>query len=266
MRRWTVLPMFALTAALAGVSSVAAQDHCTGVPPGQVRVNLPGGSESSLDIRSDGQIVLHIGATEDPCDASRDSTTLVRVEVSGQDGNETFVVDNNGPGGVFSQQFNVDLGQGENTVGVRGTDGNDRVTATTDTDPVTNEATQFMEMQMYDAQLKQQEASEINIESIGDLIVLFFGGLDIFGVAGITVQQSPTRAVRSSAAPLAVPVIVDGGSGNDRLTGGTANDGLVGGKGNDKLVGGKGKDVLVGGKGEDTCKGGPGKDKEKGCE
>ncbi|MGH2692375.1 MAG: calcium-binding protein, partial [Actinomycetota bacterium] len=98
------------------------------------------------------------------------------------------------------------------------------------------------------------------------LLLLLFGGLDIFGVQATQSPDVRARSLGSTAAPLTVPVVIDGGAGNDRLTGGDADDGLVGGKGNDRLVGGKGKDVLIGGKGDDTCKGGPGKDKEKTCE
>lgn len=52
------------------------------------------------------------------------------------------------------------------------------------------------------------------------------------------------------------PVVVDGGTGNDRITGGRGNDILIGGEGNDKLYGGTaGRDILIGGMGADYLKG-----------
>lgn len=266
MRHLTVAPLLLVTLTLTGISPAAAQDHCLPVPPGQVRVNLPGGSDASLDVAADGQLVLHIGETDDPCGADNDSTESISVQVTGQDADETFVVDHKGPGGPLRQQVSVNLGQGSNTVGVSGTEGGDTITAGSEAIPGSDEARQFMEMQMYDAELQRQEASELDVDTPGDLIIiLFFGGLDIFGTAGINSANSPVSE-SSALAPLTSRVFMDGGSGNDRLTGGVNADGLVGGKGNDRLVGGKGKDTLIGGKGEDTCKGGPGKDKEKGCE
>jgi hypothetical protein len=67
---------------------------------------------------------------------------------------------------------------------------------------------------------------------------------------------------------LTVPVVVDGGEGNDRidatgvrltsvtLLGGLGNDTLLGGAGNDSLDGGAGADRLDGGPGNDTLLGG----------
>jgi Ca2+-binding RTX toxin-like protein len=51
-----------------------------------------------------------------------------------------------------------------------------------------------------------------------------------------------------------------GGRGNDLLDGGAGNDWLNGGKGNDTLLGGPGNDVLLGGPGNDLLDGGPGND------
>ncbi|MGH2692250.1 MAG: hypothetical protein ACRDHM_07070, partial [Actinomycetota bacterium] len=155
-----------MTLLLAGVPAASAQDHCITTAPGQVQVNLPGGSEASLDVAADGQLVLHIGETDDPCGgATRDSTQSVTVTVTGQDADETFVVDHNGPGGPFTQQFTVDLGQGENTVGVQGTNGGDRIAATSTTVLGSNQTS--IEMEMYDPDLDRREPSEGFISGAG---------------------------------------------------------------------------------------------------
>jgi len=76
------------------------------------------------------------------------------------------------------------------------------------------------------------------------------------------------KVIVGSNAP---PVLIDGGTGDDRelagsatrsvtLVGGNGNDSLVGGSADDKLDGGYGSDVLTGGAGKDTLLGGPGRD------
>jgi Ca2+-binding RTX toxin-like protein len=267
MSRWIVPPLSALTLVLAGAPPATAQNHCFSTGPGQARVNLPAGSASSLSVAADGQLVLHMASGDDTCEgATRDSTQTVTVTVTGGDANETFAVDHKGPGGALSQQLSVDLGQGDNTLAIQGTTGGDHVVATSEQIPGTDEIQTRFDMEMYRADLQRREASELNLDSGGDLVVLLFGGLDLFGVAGIKAPGLPTRSVRTTAGPLVLPVVVQGGSGNDKLTGGTGDDALLGGGGKDRLVGGKGRDLLKGGPGDDTCKGGPGRDTEKGCE
>jgi len=58
----------------------------------------------------------------------------------------------------------------------------------------------------------------------------------------------------------AVPVTVDGGAGNDKLSGGPGADILRGGAGDDGLDGGAGDDTIVGGPGTDGQAGGDGTD------
>jgi Ca2+-binding RTX toxin-like protein len=48
-----------------------------------------------------------------------------------------------------------------------------------------------------------------------------------------------------------VPIIADGGAGDDLLIGSTQDDQLFGGDGNDTLIGNGGNDVLIGGAGDD---------------
>src|SRR5207248_7439429 len=65
-----------------------------------------------------------------------------------------------------------------------------------------------------------------------------------------------------SAAAVSVPVILDGGDGDDTLIGGSGGDLLFAGPGNNSLVAGLGDDTLVGG-GNDTLDGGAGNDTYK---
>ena len=55
---------------------------------------------------------------------------------------------------------------------------------------------------------------------------------------------------------LKIPVIINGGSGDDVLKGGNGDDVLLGGDGNDKLSGNGGRNILVGGDGDDELSAG----------
>jgi len=55
-------------------------------------------------------------------------------------------------------------------------------------------------------------------------------------------------------------MLLDGGSGNDRLVGGSDDNLLIGHEGDDLLVGGRGRDLLIGGTGEDLILGTLGSD------
>lgn len=57
-----------------------------------------------------------------------------------------------------------------------------------------------------------------------------------------------------------IPLLIDGGDGNDRIYGGAAADHLLGGAGDDTLVGADGDDRLEGGDGDDVISGNNGND------
>ena len=65
--------------------------------------------------------------------------------------------------------------------------------------------------------------------------------------------------IRANAKVL-IPLMVDGGDGNDVIVGGGVNDVLIGGEGNDKIDGGNGNDELRGDEGDDLLKGKSGDD------
>jgi len=100
-------------------------------------------------------------------------------------------------------------------------------------------------------------------------------GLSVIG-NGKTVSGSPFNNVnkitvngndgadRIDASNLSIPVILNGGNGNDTLIGGSNNDLLQGGAGDDNLDGQAGNDSLLGGIGNDVLTGGPGLDSMKG--
>ena len=82
------------------------------------------------------------------------------------------------------------------------------------------------------------------VAGVNEVVVLAFAGNDVVDASGVTT----------------VPVVLDGGDGNDTLIGGSGDDQLYGGAGSDSLVGGAGNDTLVAQHGNDTMQGGLGND------
>jgi uncharacterized delta-60 repeat protein len=78
-----------------------------------------------------------------------------------------------------------------------------------------------------------------------------FSRIEVVGLAGNDVIDGSIATV---------PLLPDGGDGDDSLLGGASADLLVGGAGNDTLFGGRGNDTLRGGDGNDYLNGGPGGD------
>ncbi len=76
-------------------------------------------------------------------------------------------------------------------------------------------------------------------ESALDRLAIFaFGGDDIVNATGVDATS--------------VPMVIDGGDGDDVLDGGAGNDTISGGEGDDVLVGGPGQDILDGGPGNNV--------------
>lgn len=100
------------------------------------------------------------------------------------------------------------------------------------------------------------------IQAVGDA-----SGVSVFGLSALVEIKSSEPAndrltVRAlggddvvqaaGLANTALPIIAEGGSGNDILIGGDGNDVLRGGDGDDVLIGGPGTDVLDGGSGDNV--------------
>jgi Tol biopolymer transport system component/Ca2+-binding RTX toxin-like protein len=87
-------------------------------------------------------------------------------------------------------------------------------------------------------------------------------GCSAGGIARLTATLGPgdDRFVTDGSRPIAIPMTVDAGNGDDTLQGGPLGDSLSGGRGDDHLVGGGGDDTLTGGFGVDDLIGGSGID------
>ena len=79
---------------------------------------------------------------------------------------------------------------------------------------------------------------------------------DVAGVNAVIYQGLAGNDTVSVAPGITVPVILDGGDGDDNLTGGDGAATLIAGTGKNTLTGGKGSNLFIGG-GSDTMNGGP---------
>ena len=70
--------------------------------------------------------------------------------------------------------------------------------------------------------------------------------------------------IRLSVTGFTVPVVIDGGAGNDDIDGSNGDDTLIGGPGDDRIDGDGGDDLMIGGQGDDVITGGAGDDVIKG--
>ncbi len=80
------------------------------------------------------------------------------------------------------------------------------------------------------------------------------------GVASIAMLLGEGDDHAQIAASIELPSVIDGGSGNDRITGANGPNLILGGEGNDVLIGGSSHDILVGGLGADRIIGNGGDD------
>ncbi len=102
----------------------------------------------------------------------------------------------------------------------------------------------------------------------GDTITVTGSGspLTVYGDAAPDGGRYGTRAAAFigndviDASGAAMPVTVDGGAGNDKITGGSNDDLLSGGSGDDTILGMNGNDRLYGNGGNDSISGGDGND------
>jgi uncharacterized repeat protein (TIGR01451 family) len=91
----------------------------------------------------------------------------------------------------------------------------------------------------------------------------FWGGYRTFDaddINRIVVLTGDGNDKVTVARNIKVPVLIDGGAGNDKLKGGRGADIILGAEGNDKLQGGRGRDLLIGGEGSDRIVGNSGDD------
>jgi Ca2+-binding RTX toxin-like protein len=81
-------------------------------------------------------------------------------------------------------------------------------------------------------------------------------GFSLDSVKRIEMRLSDGNDIVAVSNSIKVPLLIDGGNGNDILRGGSGDDILLGGAGNDKLSGAGGRNILVGGDGNDELDGG----------
>jgi uncharacterized delta-60 repeat protein len=88
-----------------------------------------------------------------------------------------------------------------------------------------------------------------------DGLVIYY---DVDTTTRIEVLTSGGQDVVTTADNVLIPLLIDGGSGNDQLSGGGADDLIFAGPGNDTATGNSGNDIVIGGDGNDSVQGGAG--------
>ncbi len=223
---------------------------------GVVTVDLITTDYALIYVDEGGEIVVHFDLQAPPdtdCgDATTSNTSLITV--LGTDVNDLIVIDDQGPGGPFPTDIEMDL---------RGRDGADRVWFW-DTD--TGNTYRFGVAGGVLAGDRDGTGNPtLTFRSVQEVLVDAAGGRDILTGSPGGAFDGPYSGRLTLFGEGGVDKLV-GGSARDYMEGGNRGDDLRGKAGADDLRGGYGDDALDGGPGEDSCQGGPGDDTKVNCE
>lgn len=202
-----------VTASVVGLASAGSAATCAPEQSGgllTISCNGDGGSSSLLSVDLDGQIFFNGSKVEG---ATLDSTKF--IEVIGGAGDDRLVIDEQankfGTGAAFAEiAFKIDLSDGQDTLDWLGSKAADVFTFTSEGIDVLGDG-----------------STDVKLTGIDAFKMLGGGGDDVV-----------------DATVLSMPVVLDGGEGDDLLSGGSANDTFQLSLGNDKLVGGDGFDQI----------------------
>jgi Ca2+-binding RTX toxin-like protein len=210
---------------------------------GTIFVVINQNATGRLFVAADGQVVLEMNGVIHPCGTNEDAFTAVNVNADRQ---ETFLIDQGGPGGPFTDDrpWSIAMSSGEDVVGVLGTPGPDRVRVG----------------QVSNSHWIDLDGDGVEHHALAD--TEFVGILSRRGHDRLAGQGTPNGVLD----PSLLPLLLNGGRGQDIAVGGSVGDSVAGGRGDDRLRGKLEPDLLIGGKGTDVCKGGLGADTVASCE
>jgi uncharacterized protein (TIGR03118 family) len=108
---------------------------------------------------------------------------------------------------------------------------------------------------------RNDDRVDVRLSNNGQQILVFshnqaIGSFDLASVSRIEFSGWAGDDHIAVANEIAIPTILDGGAGNDKLNGGSGNNILMGGPGDDDLRGSVNRDILIGGDGSDKIQGG----------
>jgi Ca2+-binding RTX toxin-like protein len=223
---------------VSAVPAGTAPAGCSAFDEGTGKLALTlGGEVTTLLLAAVGGVVQANGVDCATATGKKAAVSLVKaVVITGTDADESVIVDlAAGPFGAklltAGGGISVDLGGGKNHFAVRGSYGADKLHA---------------------GLLSGKNALDLDGDGAPDTFVT--------GVDAMTVSLGPgddefSAAGFAEATPLAIPVTVFGGDGNDTLQGGAGDDTLHGGAGDDLFLtaaAADGADSYDGGEGNDT--------------
>jgi Ca2+-binding RTX toxin-like protein len=227
----------------------------------------PAVTTATIYVATGDEIKLKTDATVHDCGTATTANTS-QILVNGSPANDTFQIDQDGPGGNFphnTKLWGINLGGGNDLVRVLGRPGVDRVYV----NKLVNNNGSFDVLDT-----NGDGNPNVDLQGVERVSLRSFGGNDHIGAGG-SGYAGPSVLGNFQLNPARLPLILEAGTGSDELRGGTKNDKGIGGGGNDDAKGGAGNDLLKGGAGNDhldgdagtdTCKGGPGSDTSVQCE
>lgn len=217
---------------------------CADAGGGEVTVELGVSDTATLSVGGAG--IIEANGTDCTGNPTNADTTVYTV--TGDTGNETFVIDQSGTAKLNpTADFAVDLLDGAgDSFSIMGTSGTDTITFGVNGVDHNNDGN-----------------PDVTLTGVEPVTVNAGAGNDTVSGAGSDITGAATS----------LPLTLNGGVGNDTLTSGNGNDTINGGRGNDairglaaadSLVGSSGNDLLVGGPGDDVLNGGFGDDALRG--
>jgi Ca2+-binding RTX toxin-like protein len=246
LRRGVRRAIFGLTIVAASMPAppASATFPCTS-GGGTVFVVINDNATGRLFVDATGEVVLSMDGVLHPCGVSEDAA--VSFNVNAGNGRETFMIDQGGPGGRFTDDaaWSIGMDPGRDVVGVLGRPGRDHIRVGED----------------------PAEIPHIDLDGDGEALHTLADTELVWLVSrGGRDRLSGQGAPGGALDPIRLPVVMQSARGQDVLIGGSVGDRLAGGPGADRLLGKLGADRLIGGSGTDVCHGGPGADNVATCE
>jgi Ca2+-binding RTX toxin-like protein len=239
-----------------------------GSPDGVMSLSLDAEVPSVLLEATDGKLHANGVACTDSDDAEIELSTLTSIAVAGDGAQEGAVIIDLKSGDWSSlldipESIQISFASGDNSLVVRGTDEADHFRHA-------QRGTSVLLDLVGDGRINiaADGATQLGLSmNAGDDEVEDFSNILLEAAAELAAQQPAEAATpaEGEAVPvtvLAIPLIAEGGDGNDWLLGGSADDDFNGGAGDDVFSGMDGDDSLYSAAvdGSDTFNGGPGYD------
>lgn len=235
VRRLAIVASSALALSVLSIAPATAAATCGPLASGDATVTFDSGGGAVTFVKS-GENLAVSGA----CSATYAFGAVDTIFVLGDAGADSVTFDRSGGDLTDSNaiDFEVDLGEGSDSLMINGTASKDALSLGTKGINVNYSGS----ADIY--------GPEPNISEVDDARVTSMN-IETYTVNGLGGTDSLWAGGQLSGEPFTESVTINGGDGSDSLMGGDGDDKLYGDAGNDKLDGGLGDDYENGGKGAD---------------